>query len=187
MDKVQLKGNKITLAVFIIAVFSRLLPHAPNFTPLEAVALFAGTFLLNKYVKFLLPIVALYVVDLVLNNTILRGFYPEETGIVWYSDYMLWNFIAIVGIVLMGKYLTKKITLLSIGLTAVMASILFFTLSNIGVWVSSPLYTKDIQGLFTCFAAAVPFFRTSLISTLAFSYILIGGYAWIKERKLAVA
>jgi len=185
MDKVKGKGKTITLVIFIIAVFSRLLPHAPNFTPIEAIALFAGAFFMNRYVKFLLPIVALYLVDLILNNTLLRGFYPHETGIVWYSEYMLWNFIAIIGIVIIGKLLTKNISVLNIGLTAITASILFFTLSNIGVWISSPLYVKDFQGLISCFVAALPFFRTSLLSTLAFSYILIGGYAWIKEGKLS--
>lgn len=177
----------ITLTIFIIAVISRLIPHAPNFTPIESIALFAGVFFANGFIRIFLPLVALYVTDLILNNTILRIFFTEQEGIIWFSDYMIWNTLSILGIILIGYHLSKKITVGTIGLSAVVASVLFFSITNLGMWISSPIYTKDFQGLYYCFVAALPFFRTSLISTLVFSYVLIGGFYWVSSRKSALA
>lgn len=177
----------ITLTIFIIAVFSRLIPHAPNFTPIEAIALFAGVFFTSGIARILLPLAALYITDLILNNTILRVYFTETEGFIWFSDYMLWNALSIIGIILIGYYLARKVSLSTIGVSAILASLLFFFISNIGVWISSPIYSKDLQGLYTCFLAAIPFFRTSVLSTLVFSYVLIGGYHWVLSGKPELA
>ena len=48
--------NKILLVIFILlAVFSRLTPHPPNFTPILSIALFSGLMFNNKY-GFLIPL-----------------------------------------------------------------------------------------------------------------------------------
>jgi hypothetical protein len=180
-------SKHMTIAIFTIAVVSRLLPHAPNFTPVESIALFGGVFFMNKFKRILLPIIALYLTDLILNNTILRVYFTNQEGFIWVSDYMLWNAISILGIVFIGYYLSKKVNILNIGISAIGASLLFFFISNIGVWFSSPMYTKDLQGLYSCFVLGLPFFRTSVISTVVFSYILIGGFYWATYRKRELA
>ena len=50
----------------LIAAFSRLIPHPPNFTPLTAIALFGGIYLSNKILSYLLPIIIMLLSDVFL-------------------------------------------------------------------------------------------------------------------------
>ena len=50
---------------------------------------------------------------------------------------------------------------------------LFFLISNFAAWAFNiETYTKDLNGLLTCYAAGLPFFRNHVISTVLFSGIL---------------
>ena len=51
----------IILLLLAIGLFARLLPHAPNFVPVVAIALFSGAYLNRKY-SLLIPF-ALYVIS----------------------------------------------------------------------------------------------------------------------------
>ena len=66
------QNNKIWVVCMLVfgGIFSRLLPHPANFSPIAAIGLFSGVYLTNKYAKYLIPFVALYLSDLILNNTI---------------------------------------------------------------------------------------------------------------------
>ncbi|MFH1160215.1 MAG: DUF6580 family putative transport protein, partial [bacterium] len=56
----------IVLSVILVAALLRLLPHWPNFTPVAAMALFAGTYFERKQYAFAIPIAALFISDLVI-------------------------------------------------------------------------------------------------------------------------
>ena len=84
------KGSKLAIGFIIAAVASRLVPHLPNFTAMESIALFAGAYLGWKALAALLPILTWYASDLLINNTVSRVWYPEVEGIVWYTYDMLW-------------------------------------------------------------------------------------------------
>ena len=47
-----------------------------------------------------------------------------------------------------------------------------FLVSNFGVWTSSYLYTKNLEGLVTCYTIAIPFLQSSLIGTIIFSILI---------------
>ena len=170
------------IGIFFVAVISRLIPHYPNFTPIESIALFGGTYLAYKHLSYILPLVALYITDIILNNTILRSYFPDQEGFIWFSDYMIYSAVAIIGIALIGKYIRKKIKPTTVLLGAGASSILFFIVSNFGVWISSPLYSKTLLGLVECYTMAIPFFTNSLLSTLVFSSVLYGIYEIIVNR-----
>ena len=59
----------------------------------------------------------------------------------------------------------------------------FFFLSNFFVWlgVGGLQRPMTFSGLIMCYNDAVPFFRASLLNTIAFSVILFGGYALIER------
>ena len=63
------------LGFILIAAFSRIIPHYPNFTPLCAIALFGAKYFNNKYIAYLIPIVALWFSDLIINNFILSQYF----------------------------------------------------------------------------------------------------------------
>ena len=69
-------AGPLTLAVLIfIAALSRVLPHPPNFSPIEAVALFGGAYFAKRHWALLVPLAAMFLSDIALG--LLNG------GIYW--------------------------------------------------------------------------------------------------------
>ena len=56
-------------------------------------------------------------------------------------------------------------------LGAVSAGVIFFLITNFGVWTSG-MYGYTFKGLLNCFVLAIPFFTYTLISTLIYSVII---------------
>jgi hypothetical protein len=46
------------------------------------------------------------------------------------------------------------------------ASVLFWIISNAGVWLTGSLYTLDYAGLLQCYTLAIPFLKNSLMGDL---------------------
>jgi len=63
-------GTELPPAACLLAldVVARLLPHAPNFTPMAASALFAGAILRSRLVALTTPVVAMVLGDLILGT-----------------------------------------------------------------------------------------------------------------------
>ena len=57
---------------------------------------------------------------------------------------------------------------------SLIASVTFFLASNFAVWAEWNMYPKTWSGLVACYVAAVPFFRNSLVSELAFTALIFG-------------
>jgi hypothetical protein len=181
------RKNLLASGLLLIAVVSRVIPHIPNFTPVESIALFSGVYIASRKMSFLLPIIGIYVADLILNNTIYRSFYPEDSAFIWISGYMLWTFIAMAGIIVFGKILKTRLKPLNVVGFSVAGSLLFFIVSNFGVWLGSVTYPKNITGLIECYTMAIPFFRNSLLSNLVFTAVLFGSMEWILRSRLSEA
>ncbi|MAZ36482.1 MAG: hypothetical protein CL842_03410 [Crocinitomicaceae bacterium] len=180
------KGNWIFIFVLIlIAGLSRLLPHPPNFTALGAMALFGGAALSNKILKVLLPLVALFITDVILNNTV---FAASNQGFTLFYPGALWTYVAIASIALLAPLLINKLSVQKVVLGSLMASVVFFVISNFGAWASGVLYPMTLEGLATCYIAAIPFFANTLGGDVLFSGILFGGFylAGLKMPKLAL-
>ena len=93
-------SNHVALITFIIlaAALSRLLPHPPNFTALGAMALFGGAYLKRKWLAVLIPLAALFVSDLLLNNFVYGSY---QSGFTLFTQGALWiylGFVLIVGV-----------------------------------------------------------------------------------------
>ncbi len=175
-----MKINKYALGLGLIlaAILYRFIPHAPNFSPLNAIFLFAGATLVRKYASLLVILVLVYFSDFILNNTLLRGFFTEQTGIVWYSNYMLANLIAFVAIFGIGQWVTGQRKWLKIIGGSLLASVIFFLLTNGSAWYFDTLnlYADNFSGLIAAIAAGIPFFQHTVISDLLFSGVLFGSY-----------
>jgi len=144
-----LKINKthFIIGIIILAIFSRLIPHPPNFTPITAVALFSIINLKNKYIGVLIPIICLLVSDLVI-------------GISLINLFVYFSFILICGI----GYIFEKINIKSV----LLSSFVFFLFTNFGVWLIG--YPNTLEGLITCYIAAIPFFGWTIAGDLFYSY-----------------
>lgn len=155
-----MKNRDLFLAFgFILIGFAyRLIPnHPPNATPVAAMALVGGMYLNRKVMAFLVPIIALYLGDLILNNTINRSFFPNIEGTVLWSDYMLYGYGAFLLTVVLGMMLTKKSSGMKIIAGGLISSVLFFVVTNFGSWLTIPTYPKTPAGLLLCYELAVRF------------------------------
>ena len=138
----------------------RLLPHPPNFTPIGAMALFSGAYLGRRPLAFAAPIGALLLSD------VLLGFYHGMATV--YSATAL--------IVLIGWFALRKVSPIRVGLAAISSSIVFFTITNFGMWLFSGLYPPTFTGLEACYVAAIPFFQNTLAGDLFYALLLFGGF-----------
>lgn len=154
----------LTLLVFLL-VATRFLPFPPNFSPLAAMALFGGAYFMDKRIAFALPLLALLASDMLL------GFH--STMIFVYL-----GFAAIVGI---GMKLFKRVNPARVIGGALGGSILFFMVTNLGVWLLSGMYPLSFEGLIAAYTAAIPFFHYTVASTLLFSVVFFGLFELAKR------
>jgi hypothetical protein len=151
----------IIAAIIAVAALFRFLPHPPNFVPLTAIALFAGAYITDKRLAFLIPIGALFISDVII------GFH--STMIFVYA-----SLIAMVGI---GMLLQNRKRVAPIAIATLAGSILFFVVTNFGVWAMTTMYPKTIEGLMSCYVAAIPFFRNALAGDIVYVTLLFGSFA----------
>ncbi|MBN4049637.1 hypothetical protein JYT36_00250 [Bacteroidales bacterium AH-315-N07] len=159
----------VAVMLVVLAVLSRLIPHPPNFAPIGALALFGGAYFINKKHAFIIPLIAMFLSDLFL------GFH--NSIITVYVGFAL--------IVFVGFKLRENKKVLPIALAAVSASIIFFIISNFGVWIFGTVYPKNIFGLMECYVMAIPFFHNTLLGDLSYTAILFGGF-YIAQIKFPV-
>ena len=150
----------------------------PNFTPIGAIALFGGAYLKNKYHAFLIPIASVWLSDLILNNFIFT-FYSDFT---WFYPGFLWQYISFTLIIILGYFYLKKINFKNVFITAISSSVLFFIITNFGVWISGSMYTLDFKGLITCYVMALPFFKGTLLGFMCYSAFLFGILEFSKHK-----
>lgn len=177
------KDLLIVIICILIGFIYRLIPGTPhNFTPIGAMALTGGLYVSRKSLALLIPLVALFASDLILNNTLNRVFFPDHTGMVFFADYMIWSYLAFaltvgIGILLFRQKAMSKILVGSFG-----ATVLFFIMTNFGTWLTSAIYPKTAAGLLLCFEAGIPFLQNTLISNLIFVGIFVGSIELVTRK-----
>ena len=167
------------IALILFASFTRIIPHMPNFSPIGAMALFGGAYLSNKYYAFIIPILSLWLSDIIINNFILN-YYDQFT---WFYPGFIWQYASFGIIILMGYFLLKKITLKKVLMTSIGSSLIFFVITNFGVWASGSMYPLNVNGLISCFVLAIPFYKGTLLGFLFYSSFLFGVFEMSKLNK----
>ncbi len=176
-----MKSEKVTLhfvvitAILLMLALSRLLPHPFNFSPVAALALFGGAKYSNRFAAYLIPIAAVWISDLFLNFAFYGRF-------VAFYDGALVTYAAFAMIVLLGSKALKKFSAMNLLFTSLSASLLFFLVSNFGVWAFSGMYPLNTAGITACYAAAVPFFRNTLAGDLVYSFAVFYAFEWARLR-----
>ena len=167
-----LQPRSLTLIAIIFAVvLFRFLPHPPNVSPVAAISLFAGAFFFDRKLAFVVPFAAMLLSDLVL------GFHTT----------MLYVYAAFGLTVVMGFGLQRCRGIAPVTLAAVAASLLFFVITNFGVWLSGQHgYAMNAQGLMQTYVAGIPFLQNSVLGNLVFVALLFGGFALLQKRHPAL-
>lgn len=155
------------LFLLVLGVAGRLLPHAPNFTPLVAVAVFGAFLFQGRALAWVVPASILVVSNLIL------GFY--EPGVV--VSVIAGTLLAVA----IGRLSFRGgASLFTVGAASLGGAIAFFILSNLGVWAfgaGGHAYPHSLEGLVACFTAALPFFKNLLAGTVFWSAVLFGCHA----------
>lgn len=161
------KNRFIFLTGLVLATAAtRLIPHPPNFTPVAALALFGGANFTGKRAAFLIPLAGLFLSDLAL------GFYTITP--VVYGSFAI--------ITCLGFWLRRQKNISRLAFATIAGAVLFFVLTNFGVWAFEALYPKTWNGLVDCYIAATPFFWNTLSSDLLYSMLLFGGLTLAEKR-----
>lgn len=170
-----MNATKTCLTIFLIlaAVSVRLTPHAPNATPLAAVALFGGATLPTPW-SFAVPLAAMVASDTVI------GFDNLPTTLAIYGSFII--------AVLFGRWLRHQRGPWRVLSATLASSILFYLITNAAVWKFSGMYAPTVDGLLLSYLYAIPFFRHTIMGDMAytFSLFLAAEYVPIAMRRLAL-
>jgi hypothetical protein len=136
--------------------------------------------------QFWIPVALLIGADVYLN------LFRYHMALTW-DQAVVWAWY--VGACCIGLLLRGRVKPLFIGGAAIGSSVSFFVVSNFAVWLAGNIgYPRTLAGLGSCFAAAIPFFKNDLISSLMFSAIffavpVLAGYAGraTEQQKSAAA
>lgn len=151
-------GIWVGIGMIALIVFSRLIPHPPNFTPVLAVAIFCGALYARPSHTLLIPLLGMAAGDLVL------GFHDH----VWAV------YLAVALCVGLGRWMLNPPGALATVAAGVSGSVLFFLLTNFAVWLQGDFHPMTTAGLLACYVAAIPFFHHTLVATLLFGVALFG-------------
>jgi len=153
----------LAFGILFLGVVSRLVFHAPNFTPVIALALFGGVYL-NKRQALYIPIALMAVSDLFLGMHAVVPF--------------TWGSVLLISLI--GLWARNHKSTANIAGAGLVSAVLFFIVTNFGAWLA--MYPLTVEGLQACYIAAIPFFRNTLASTLVYSVVLFGLYELVALR-----
>ena len=176
------------LLLTLVAALYRIIPGRPyGFAPQWAMAVFAGAVIKDKKWAFVLPVLSMFISDLLFQLlyvnglTIMAGFYEGQ-----WQNYLLFALLVVIG------FAIKKINVLNVFLASLAAPTVYFILSNFAIWASASPNAglgrpKTFSGLMMCYEDGIPFYGTSLVATIVFSSILFGTYYMVSRKQRALA
>ncbi len=143
------------ISIIILLAAFRFVPHPPNVTPIAAMALFSGAAFTSRVLAYFIPLAAMVISDIII------GFHST----VWYV------YAGVALMVFIGSTI-KQLSVVRVGLAAILASIIFFLITNFGAWLHHDMYSQNLNGLLQAYVAGLPFLRNSLIANIIFSYLV---------------
>jgi Family of unknown function (DUF6580) len=143
-----------------------------NFAPMAAIALCAAAYFPAKY-KFSVPIIALLISDLVLNI---------HYGFSLLSPFVLSHYLGFAIVGCLGLLLQKRRSMKTLLPASIVASLIFYLVTNSISWLYDPGYAKNFAGLAQALTLGLPaysatptwmFFRNSIVSDLLFTLLFV--------------
>jgi len=169
-------------AAFRLVQSSNVFSILSNVTPVGAIALFGGCYFHDRWKAFLVPLLALFISDIVIN----RIFYFDHWTFFYSGAYWVYGSFALV--VLLG-HLIKKVTFTSVLISAIGAAVLHWLVSDFGVWAAGGTdfttgipFTRDFSGYVRCLYVALPFLRNMAVGNLVFCGVLFGAFEWMQQK-----
>jgi hypothetical protein len=98
--------------------------------------------------------------------------------------YVWMSYVLFAATVAIGLALRGHVTFFRVGLAAIIASAMFFLVSNFQVWMAghgTSSYPQTVAGLLACYAAAIPFAQNMFFGNLFFSGVFFGGWELLQR------
>ncbi len=162
-----------TLGILALALGTRFLPHFPNFTAIGAVALLGGQWFRSQVWGLTLPLVLLYLSDILLNNIVYSG---SAEGFSWGYPGMAFVYAGHVAMIYWGQKAVSLKGWAGLG-HAAGANLLFFLLSNIGYWYGNPALPQTAGGFGLALVSALPFYASALSGTIVYGAAMQWAFA----------
>lgn len=154
----------LAISLIIIGILLRFVPHAANFSPVAAIAIFSGAYL-NKRYALLVPLCLMIISDIFLG----------------YHNVIPFTWGAFAVITILGFFIKNNKNIASIFFTSLLSASLFYIVTNFGVWLMG-WYPHNWKGLMDCYIMGLPFFRVFTVSTLVYSFVFFGAYELVARR-----
>ncbi|HEY9005015.1 DUF6580 family putative transport protein [Ohtaekwangia sp.] len=184
----KINPRPVILAAFILAAGIFRLATASthsslsSFTPLGAMALFGGFYYSDKWKAYLLPLLTLWLTDIILNRFLFFGYW-----VLFYQG-AAWVYGSFAFMVFIGQQM-KTVSVRNIAIACVAAAVSHWLITDFSVWLSGCTgtsedipYTKDFSGLIDCYTMALPSMRNLLIGNIVFSTIFFGSFELMQRR-----
>jgi len=167
----KFKNALIALGLIGALAITRFLPHPPNFTPVLSVAIFGAAVFSQRFVGILAALAAMALSDIAFG---------------WHSTLpYVYGAMALGGVI--AFTLRNNRSVARIIIVTLSSSVLFFIVTNFGVFVSQDLYPHTLAGLVTCYTMALPFFKNSLAGDMVFTLSLFALYHYLTRKQWASA
>ena len=150
--KLEFQNKKNLQSFFFIFFFltiSRLIPHEPNFTPILSISILGFLFSTILSVKLLIVLGSMFFSDLIIGT----------------HDFIIYVYFSLILLIIVSNS-KNYIYMMFLG------PLIFFIITNFGVWLNSWYYTKNINGLIECFYMAIPFFKNTILSTFFYCILI---------------
>lgn len=154
-----------------------------GFSPIIAIALFSGFIIRRKDLSFILPILALFISDVIIHLLFTQGMF-DYSG--FYSGQWL-NYLILLSATATG-WILKGNNYGKIFAGALVAPTLYFFLSNFSVWMGGvhTMYPKTVDGLIASLTAGLPFYRNAIAGTLVFLPVILLVYNLVMKNRTAL-
>jgi hypothetical protein len=175
----QTQSRPLAIGLTILSALGRLVPHAPNVTPVGGSCLFAGS-KVSGFWAYLLPLIVMIATDPIVGRA--GG---ASGGYTWASPVIYACFLINVWI---GRRMLRNVTPIRVGGAAFLCSLQFFLLTNFAYWIEAAArhdsgISFTLSGLLTAYIQAIPFWGRTLAGDLVFSGALFGLYELLDRRR----
>ena len=154
----------LAISLIIIGILLRFIPHTANFTPVAAIAIFAGVYL-NKKQALIVPLLLMVLSDIFLGM----------------HNVVLFTWGSFILVTLIGFWAKDHKTVKGIVSTSVVSSVLFYVITNFGVWAMG-WYPLTAKGLLDCYILGLPFLRNFGVATLVYAAVFFSAYEFIARK-----
>jgi hypothetical protein len=178
LQKINLR-NSVLILMMVFAAATRLininhLSGWANFTPVGAIALFGGTYFSDKWKAYLVPLVKLFISDIVLDYIYFGKF------VLFYGGFLP-VYLSFAIMVLIGTYI-KKVNVTNVAFGSLASVLIHWLITDIDPWLHGTMYAKSFYGYGESLIAAIPFEKNMLLGDLVFGVILFGGFELSKRK-----